>query len=57
MWPAPAQRLLEKGLPVETLVIPDDIHDFLRFQSWKAVTTAAGEFFERQFLKRRAGSQ
>jgi dipeptidyl aminopeptidase/acylaminoacyl peptidase len=51
------QRLLERGLHVESLVIPDDIHDFLRFQSWKTVTTAAGEFFERQFLKRRAGSQ
>ncbi|MEO8678495.1 MAG: prolyl oligopeptidase family serine peptidase [Vicinamibacterales bacterium] len=51
------QRLLERGLQVESLVIPDDIHDFLRFESWKTVATAAGEFLERQLLKPRAGSQ
>ncbi len=44
------QRLLERGVHVETLVIPDDIHDFLRFASWRAVTAAAGEFLERQLL-------
>ena len=44
------QRLLEKGVHVESLTIPDDIHDFLRFQSWKTVTTAAGAFLERQLL-------
>ncbi len=42
------QRLLERGVTVETLVIPDDIHDFLRHQSWKMVTTAAGEFLVRR---------
>lgn len=46
------QRLREKGVAVETLVIPDDIHDFLRFESWRRVTTAAGEFLERQLLGR-----
>ena len=48
------QRLLEKGVHVETLVIPDDIHDFLRFASWRAVTAAAGAFLERQLLAPRA---
>ena len=45
------QRLLERGVNVEELVIPDDIHDFLLFRSWKAVTTATGAFFERRFMK------
>ena len=45
------QRLIEKGVDVEELVIPDDIHDFLLFRSWKAVTTAAGEYFERRLMK------
>jgi dipeptidyl aminopeptidase/acylaminoacyl peptidase len=50
------RRLLDHDVNVEELVIPDDIHDFLLFRSWKAVTTATGEFFERQF-KRAPGSQ
>ncbi len=45
------QRLLEHGVSVEELVIPDDIHDFLLFRSWKAVTTATGAYFERRFMK------
>ena len=51
------QRLRERGVSVETLVIPDDIHDFLRWQSWKIVTTATGEFFERKFLQAPAAPQ
>jgi len=51
------QRLKERGVSVETLVIPDDIHDFLRWQSWRAVTGAAGEFFERKFLKKTPATQ
>jgi len=51
------QRLLERGVAVEELVIPDDIHDFLLFRTWRTVTTATGEFFERQFLKRTSTSQ
>jgi dipeptidyl aminopeptidase/acylaminoacyl peptidase len=51
------QRLLERGVKVEELVIPDDIHDFLLWRTWKTVTTATGAFFERQFLKKSATSQ
>ncbi len=51
------QRLLEKGVSVEELVVPDDIHDFLLFRSWRTVTTATGEFFERQFMRRAGTSQ
>jgi dipeptidyl aminopeptidase/acylaminoacyl peptidase len=45
------QRLMEKGVKVEELVIPDDIHDFLLWRNWRAVTTAVGQYFERMFLK------
>ena len=51
------QRLLEKGVSVEEIVIADDIHDFLLFRSWRTVTTATGEFFERQFMRRAGTSQ
>ena len=40
---------------VEEMVIPDDIHDFLLWRSWKTVTTATGEFFERKFISRAPG--
>lgn len=51
------QRLVEKGVPVEELVIPDDIHDFLLWRTWNTVITATGDYFERLFLKRSPSSQ
>ncbi|HEY7292366.1 MAG TPA: prolyl oligopeptidase family serine peptidase [Vicinamibacterales bacterium] len=51
------RRLLEKGVDVESLVIPDDIHDFLLWRSWRTVAGAAGAFFERQFLHSTTRSQ
>ena len=45
------RRLLDHGVHVEELVVPDDIHDFLLFRTWRAVTTATGEFFERHFMR------
>ncbi|HEX3703384.1 MAG TPA: prolyl oligopeptidase family serine peptidase [Vicinamibacterales bacterium] len=51
------QRLLEKGVKVDELVIPDDIHDFLLWRTWKTVTTAGGEYLERMLLKGAATSQ
>jgi dipeptidyl aminopeptidase/acylaminoacyl peptidase len=48
------QRLLENGVSVEEVVIPDDIHDFLLWQSWRTVTTATGAFFEKHFFPRPA---
>jgi dipeptidyl aminopeptidase/acylaminoacyl peptidase len=50
------QRLLAKGVSVEEVVIPDDIHDFLLWRSWRTVTTASGEFLERRLMVRPAGS-
>jgi hypothetical protein len=49
-------RLLEKGVSVEEFVIADDIHDFLLWRTWRMVTTATGEFLERRFMNRPAGS-
>src|SRR6185295_5011251 len=46
------QRLLERGVKVEELVIPDDIHDFLLWRTWKTVITATGDYFDRVFLRR-----
>jgi dipeptidyl aminopeptidase/acylaminoacyl peptidase len=51
------RRLLEKGVDVESLVVPDDIHDFLLWRSWRTVAGAAGAYFERQFLHSTAPSQ
>jgi dipeptidyl aminopeptidase/acylaminoacyl peptidase len=48
------QRLLAKGVSVEEVVIPDDIHDFLLWRSWRTVTTASGEFLERRLMVRPA---
>jgi dipeptidyl aminopeptidase/acylaminoacyl peptidase len=51
------RRLAERGVPTESLVIPDDIHGFLLFRTWTAVTTAAGEFLERTLMKGAPASQ
>lgn len=45
------QRLTHRGVSVEVRVIPDDVHDFLLFRSWKTVTTATADFFERALVK------
>jgi dipeptidyl aminopeptidase/acylaminoacyl peptidase len=41
-------RLLEKGVKVEELVLPDDEHDSLLWQHWKLTATALSEFFVRR---------
>jgi dipeptidyl aminopeptidase/acylaminoacyl peptidase len=47
------RRLLAKGVKVEQLVLPDDVHDALLWQHWKmSISTMAG-FFERM-LKAKA---
>jgi dipeptidyl aminopeptidase/acylaminoacyl peptidase len=52
------RRLLDKhDVQVEELVIPDDIHDFLLWRSWRTVATASGDFFERRLLRSGAPSQ
>jgi dipeptidyl aminopeptidase/acylaminoacyl peptidase len=51
------RRLMERGVTVEELVIPDDIHDFRLWKSWRTVTTAAGRFFEAKFMRASSASQ
>ncbi len=42
-------RLREKGVEIEQLVFPDDVHDFLLHRNWVAAYHAAGDFFDRHF--------
>ena len=46
-------RLRAKGVDVEELVIPDDIHDFLLFRNWVKVGTATGDYFEKKLVSSR----
>jgi dipeptidyl aminopeptidase/acylaminoacyl peptidase len=46
-----ATRLREKNVPVEILVLPDEIHGFLRYASWSAVFDSAKDFFDRTLKK------
>jgi len=41
------QRLRANHVPFEEIVLPDEIHGFLRWQSWVRTYTATGEFFDR----------
>lgn len=42
------ERLREQRVPVEQLVLPDEIHGFLRHESWMRVFERALDFLERQ---------
>jgi dipeptidyl aminopeptidase/acylaminoacyl peptidase len=41
-------RLQDQGVPYEELVIPNEIHGFLRRASWRKADEATVEFFQRQ---------
>ncbi len=43
--------LRERGVECEELVLPDEIHDFLRHASWLRVYTAASEFLDRRLAR------
>jgi dipeptidyl aminopeptidase/acylaminoacyl peptidase len=47
-----AQRLRAQGVPFEEIVIPDEIHDFLRHASWIEADSATATWFDRQFGRR-----
>jgi len=47
------RRLLAKGVKVESLVLPDDVHDSLLWQHWKTSITAMAQFFEKTLKSRR----
>jgi dipeptidyl aminopeptidase/acylaminoacyl peptidase len=42
------RKLRERGVDFEQLVFPDEVHDFLRHESWLAVYKAATDFFDRR---------
>lgn len=46
------RRLEARGVPLETLVIVDDTHHFMRHANWLTVGRATAEFFERRLLRR-----
>lgn len=48
------QRLLAQGVSVEEIVIPDDIHDFLLWRSWRTVAGAVAEYLQKQLMPRAA---
>ena len=44
-----ARRLAAHGVPFEELVIPDEIHGFLRHASWLEADEATARFFDQRF--------
>ncbi len=42
------QRLRAQGVRYEELLIPDEIHDFLRYGTWQKIAKAATEFLVRE---------
>ena len=42
------QQLRQQGVPVEQLVFPDEVHSFLRHESWLRAYEAALDFFKRR---------
>jgi len=45
------QRLRERDVHVETLVFPDEVHGFYRYDSWLRTFEAAVDFFDRFLAK------
>jgi len=46
------RRLEAKGIEMETLVIVDDTHHFMRHANWIRVNAATADFFERRLMGR-----
>jgi dipeptidyl aminopeptidase/acylaminoacyl peptidase len=45
-----AYELRKRGVPVEELVFPDEIHDFLLWRDWVAAYAAAADFLNRRLV-------
>ena len=45
-------RLLEKGVSVEELVLPDEVHDSLLWRNWTLAISTMAQFFERTLQSR-----
>jgi dipeptidyl aminopeptidase/acylaminoacyl peptidase len=50
------RRLVAKGVRVETLVLPDDVHDSLLWRNWTTAISAMSQFFERTLQARKTES-
>ena len=46
------RRLQLKHVPYQEIVIPDEIHGFLRYHSWLQADHATAAYFKQQFLER-----
>ena len=42
-------RLRPKGVFIEQLAFPDDVHDFLLHSNWLKAYHASSDFFDKQF--------
>lgn len=49
-------RLRARGVVIEQLVFPDDVHDFLLHRNWLAGYRATGDFFDRHLTERHDAS-
>jgi dipeptidyl aminopeptidase/acylaminoacyl peptidase len=45
-------RLRPRGVTIEQLIFPDEIHDFLLYRNWLAGYRAAADFFDRRLKQR-----
>jgi dipeptidyl aminopeptidase/acylaminoacyl peptidase len=52
-----AGELRSRGVDVEMLVFPNEIHSFLRHESWLRAFEAAADFFDRKLKNRNAADQ
>jgi dipeptidyl aminopeptidase/acylaminoacyl peptidase len=51
-----AEELRKRGVTFESLVIPDEVHGFLRYDSWLRVFQASADFFDRHLKAKPATS-
>lgn len=49
-------ELRKRKVDVEQLVLPDEVHDFLRHQNWVKAYQATAEFFNRKLLGRKGAT-
>lgn len=50
-------ELRRRGVEVELLVLPNEIHSFLRHESWLRAFETAADFFDRRLKNRTVGAQ
>jgi len=46
-----AEKLRARKVPVDILVLPDEVHGFLRYESWSKVFEAGRKFFDKHLKK------